>query len=156
MTPGHVRWPDPGALTFWGKGRLVGKSTNAYPIILVERASGGDDLDLLHALEIRVRVSAGTNLSARLMGPPPLDFKTILDELEGWPWTTKTKLTPDGEFHTYVLTPQIFEPPRKSKPVNTGMPRTRLRDESIRLSSAKNIWRKFLQPAAGMVSRHLS
>ncbi|MCI0537900.1 MAG: hypothetical protein L0Z50_22015 [Verrucomicrobiales bacterium] len=33
-------------------GRLVGKSTNAFPIIYVERASGTDDLDLLHSIEV--------------------------------------------------------------------------------------------------------
>ena len=122
------------------EGRLVGNATNAYPIIHVERASGAEDLDLLHALEIRMRVSSGTNLSARLMGPPPLDFKTILDELEGWPWTTKTKLTPDGEFHTYVLTPQIFETTSKIKHVLINP--TDAKDATFEIESIRLIFRK--------------
>ena len=37
-------------------GRLVGKSTNSYPIIYLERASGTEDLDLLHSIEVRMRL----------------------------------------------------------------------------------------------------
>lgn len=138
--PATLGWrPGPGSSPLEIKeGRLVGKSTNSHPIIYLERASGTDDLDLLHALEVRMRISAGTNLSARLVGPDPapLNFKAILDELEAFPWLTKTKLTAGNEFQTYTLTPQIFETTSRIKHIlfnPTDAPNATFEIESIRL-----------------------
>jgi hypothetical protein len=44
-------------------GRLMGRATSATPLLRVERFSGLDSGDLLHAVEIKLRVSAGTELS---------------------------------------------------------------------------------------------
>ncbi len=119
-------------------GHLVGKSTNGYPIIYVERASGLADLDRLHGLEVKMRVSAGTNATTRLMGPQPetLDFKAILEELEIGPWLTKTKISPGEKFETYLLTPKIFETTSRIKRIlfnPTDVPNTIFEIESIRL-----------------------
>ena len=43
-------------------GRLVGRTTSEFPILRVERTSGLDSEDHLHSIELRLRVSAGSNL----------------------------------------------------------------------------------------------
>ena len=61
-------------------GRLVGRASGALPILHFERTSGLDDKDVVHALEVRLRVSAGANLTVSLVGAPRLDRATS--------WTT--------------------------------------------------------------------
>ena len=55
-------------------GRLTGRSNADFPIIHVERTSGLDDGDLLHAVEIRLRASAGSNLSISQSGSEKLNL----------------------------------------------------------------------------------
>ena len=43
-------------------GLLVGRTTSATPVLRVERTDSRDEQDQLHAIEIRLRVSAGSNL----------------------------------------------------------------------------------------------
>ncbi|MBI3413700.1 MAG: sulfatase [Verrucomicrobia bacterium] len=127
--------PGSSALTV-RNGRLVGKSTNSHPIIYLERAAGAEDLDLLHSVEVRMRVSAGTNFGVRLQGGQPPDFKLILEELEAFPWSTRSKLTITNEFQTYVLTPQIFETTSRIKHIlfsPTDVADATFEIESIRL-----------------------
>ncbi|MCI0537901.1 MAG: sulfatase-like hydrolase/transferase [Verrucomicrobiales bacterium] len=87
-----------------------------------------------------MRVSAGTNLSARLLGGQPLDFKAILDELEGFPWVTKTKLTPTNEIQTYILTPQIFETTSRIKHILLNP--TDAKDATFEIESVRLIFRQ--------------
>src|SRR6185503_16410634 len=44
-------------------GMLTGRSTTAYPILHVERTTGLENPDQLQAIEVRLRASAGTNVS---------------------------------------------------------------------------------------------
>jgi hypothetical protein len=44
-------------------GRLSGKTSTTFPVIHVQRTSGLDNQDIVHAIEIRMRVSAGTELA---------------------------------------------------------------------------------------------
>src|SRR5262249_10306187 len=39
-------------------GRLTGRTTSAFPVLHVQRTSGLDNLDVVHAIELRMRVSA--------------------------------------------------------------------------------------------------
>src|SRR3972149_6749949 len=45
------------------EGRLTGGTTSATPIIHLTRTTSLQDFDLLHAVEIRMRASAGANLA---------------------------------------------------------------------------------------------
>ena len=122
-------------------GRLVGKSTNSFPLIYLERAAGVEDLDLLHAIDIRMRVSAGANLSVRLMGgDEPLDFNRILDDRLGFPWVTKAALQPGGEFQNYELTPQIFETTSRIKHILINP--TDATDATFEIESIRLVFRK--------------
>ncbi len=140
--PATFGWrPGPGSSPLEIKGgRLVGKSTNSHPIIYLERASGTEDLDLLHSIEVRMRVSAGTNFGFRLMGGQPLDFKAILEELTGFPWSTRSKLTITNEFQTYVLTPQIFETTSRIKHILFNP--TDVADATFEIESVRLIFRQ--------------
>lgn len=82
-------------------GRLRGRSTGEFPVLHVELPEPPAEDDLVYALEIRVRVSAGANLQANLVsGPPQADRR----RLEGvFPWAFSTPLQAGEDLHTYVL-----------------------------------------------------
>ena len=56
-------------------GRLQGISIDEIPILHVEREEGLDDADELHAVEIRMRISAGETLSLRFSNDEELDLR---------------------------------------------------------------------------------
>ena len=57
------------------EGRLVGRATTDVPIVHVERTSGLENPDTLHAVVVRLRVSKGSNLSMALIGSESIDFE---------------------------------------------------------------------------------
>ena len=71
----------------------------------VERTAGFDDQHLLHAVEVRLSVSAGANLSISFAGDEELDLGPILERAAIFPWSTKTSLAPGDEVRTYTLRP---------------------------------------------------
>ena len=92
----------------------MGRATTDFPIVHVERASGLDDADVLQAVEVRLRVSKGTNLSMALTPNHPetgADFREVLDQARAYrvaPLTTP--VLPGDQLQTYILT----APPRRS------------------------------------------
>src|SRR5262249_14720875 len=56
-------------------GRLVGRTTSDFPIVRVERTTGLDNADQLHAIEVRLSVSGGANLQATTRPPGAVDLK---------------------------------------------------------------------------------
>src|SRR5206468_1755673 len=56
-------------------GLLVGRTTTDFPVVRIERTAGLDNPDQLQAVEIRLRVSGGANVSAVTRAAPPLDIK---------------------------------------------------------------------------------
>ena len=85
-------------------GRLVGRATTDFPIVHVERTSGLDDEDALQAVEVRLRVSKGANLSMALLDWEKVDFAEVLDMARGRPWPLNTPVLPGDQLQTYVLT----------------------------------------------------
>jgi len=54
-------------------GRFAGRATSDFPMFSVERTSDLDNRDQVHAVEIRMRASAGANVrSVVICGPPRL------------------------------------------------------------------------------------
>ncbi len=49
-------------------GRLTGRATDGVPIVHVERTSGFDEEDTLHAVEVTLRASGGANFSILVRG----------------------------------------------------------------------------------------
>ncbi len=80
------------------EGRLTGRTTTDFPIIHVERGASAPDnvdgADVLHAIELRLRVSAGENLQVLLRPSEEPDFATLLDAATRGPWTLSTPLIP--------------------------------------------------------------
>jgi arylsulfatase A-like enzyme len=95
----------PGVIDFnVQNGVLTGKSTTYFPLIHLNRTSGLDNRDLLHAIEIRMRVSEGTELSLTYDDSEKmLDMKEVLENAKGNPWEVKTKLIPGQKIETYTL-----------------------------------------------------
>ena len=86
-------------------GRLRGRSTTNFPIIWVDNKDGVDSPDLLHAVEVRLRVDKGVNLMATPMGADDLDFKQILERAEPLrqPWNFATPLAAGDEPQTVTM-----------------------------------------------------
>ncbi len=87
------------------EGRLVGRATTPTPILRVERTSGLQDADTLHAVEIRLRASAGANLSVAFHSEEKVDFADVISEMRDFPWDTRTPLVPGERARTYTLAP---------------------------------------------------
>jgi arylsulfatase A-like enzyme len=84
-------------------GRLVGRATGDLPIVHFERTTGLEGKDVVHELEVRLRVSAGANLSVSLSGPPKLDRDDALDYARNFTWDFTTPLVAGDEVRTYTL-----------------------------------------------------
>ncbi len=93
-------------------GRLRGRSTTDFPIIWAELEETPDTTDLLHAVEVRMRVSRGANMMASSAGEQDIDFKRILEWAEPLtqPWPLSSPVIP-GKLHTLTLRPRrAFQP----------------------------------------------
>ncbi|MEE8111997.1 MAG: sulfatase [Acidobacteriota bacterium] len=86
-------------------GNLTGRTTTVFPILHVERTTGLEDKDLLHEVEIRVRVSAGANLAISFQNSEVVDIERVLELERAFPWLIRTPLLPGDQFRTYILQP---------------------------------------------------
>lgn len=87
-------------------GRLAGRTTSDFPVLHLERTTGVDNPDLVHAVEIRMRVSGGGNVAVQGVPAPRVDLAQIVAAAArgGLPWPLATTLTADNEIRTYTLT----------------------------------------------------
>ena len=84
-------------------GRLVG-TTGELPLLHATRPDQLDQNDLLHAIEITMRVSAGTQVSVTFNGGNQLDEERLLRTIRNAAEAPLTAdLEPGDEFHTYRL-----------------------------------------------------
>jgi arylsulfatase A-like enzyme len=84
-------------------GRLVGRSTTGFPILHLERVAGLENPDQLHSLEIRMRVSGGTRMSATFRSTPTVDMATEPARGGAFTWPLESALTVGGETKTYTI-----------------------------------------------------
>jgi arylsulfatase A-like enzyme len=85
------------------EGRLEGRTSSGNGVLLVERTRGLDDPDLLHAIEVRARVSAGKNLAVQTRAGP-IDLAKVVNPFAGAPITTFTTPVLAGDrFETYRI-----------------------------------------------------
>jgi arylsulfatase A-like enzyme len=85
-------------------GRLVGRSSSPYPVVTIERTEDLDNRDQFYGVEIRMKVSAGGNVSVSTRGPGPVPWPDIERTLNRGPWPISIPLTPGGDVQTYTLT----------------------------------------------------
>lgn len=84
-------------------GRLAGRTTADIPILHVERTTGLEDGDLLHAIEIRARISEGKQLQATYDDTETVDLADIASRAKERPWRLKTPIVAGDEIRTYTL-----------------------------------------------------
>jgi arylsulfatase A-like enzyme len=87
--------------------RLVGRTTTDFPIIRASRTAQADNADQLHAVEVRLRVSAGTNMSVTTQSAGPVDFARVQENARRLPWVSTTPVVAGNEFQTYLLTSPV-------------------------------------------------
>ena len=81
-------------------GRLVGKTTDDFPILRLERTSGLENPDQVHAIEVRMRVSGGGTLSAQTRAVPGFDLKQEPALAKSVPWTITSPVVSGPDFQT--------------------------------------------------------
>ncbi len=85
------------------EGRLTGRATTDAPIVHVERSSGLEEPDILHAVEVRLRASRGANVSISFAGTEDIDFEVELARARTRQWPLSSPLVPSDEAETYSL-----------------------------------------------------
>lgn len=90
-------------------GTLNGKSANDLPMLLIDNPFFEQAPDLLHAVEITARISAGTNLqvvfdSSEELIPPALEGR-----IRNFPFNPQTPILAGDEMQTYTLRPGMTE-----------------------------------------------
>ncbi len=85
--------------------RLKGKTTTSLPIIYVERTGPIDTPDVLHSIEVRLRVSRGTNLMVDTQGQAELNVTQILERFKELkqPWAFTSAVVPGQDLQTILL-----------------------------------------------------
>ena len=66
-------------------GHLVGRATSDVPVIDLERPPS-EDRDVVHEVQVRMRASAGANLSVALRPTEKVDLKAEADLVPIIPW----------------------------------------------------------------------
>lgn len=84
-------------------GQLAGRTTTDIPILHVERTTGLDNADQLHAVEVRLRASAGSNLYVVGRGTPTVDLPLEAAQAIRLPWFASTPIVAGDEVRTYTI-----------------------------------------------------
>ena len=84
-------------------GKLTGRTTDALPILHFERVTDLEQPDLLHEIQIRLRVSAGANLSLIFLANDKPDADRVLDYARNLPPDGTTPIVPGDEPRTYTF-----------------------------------------------------
>ncbi len=90
------------------EGRLAGQTTDAIAIVDLERTSGLEDRDVIDSVEVRARVSAGSELAVAFRESEKLDLAELARQIHEVPWRQKLPLTPGPELKTYVFASRMF------------------------------------------------
>jgi arylsulfatase A-like enzyme len=84
-------------------GRLVGRATDTLPILHLERTAGLDDPDVLHEVQVRLRVSGGSRISVGFLADEKLNRDTALDYARNFTPELGGPVVPGDEMRTYTL-----------------------------------------------------
>ncbi len=99
--------PGPGIAGLTIKdGQLTGRATGDGALIHLERTSGLDVPDTLHAIEVRMRASNGANLSIQTSPAPTVSLAEMSATARRQPWLLQSPILPGDAFQTYELIPR--------------------------------------------------
>lgn len=87
------------------EGHLQGRSVTDFPILHVDRRTDAEDRDIVHEIQVRLRASAGRNLSVASRGAEKVDFAEVVKRARDTPWRMTTPLVAGTEMRTYALRP---------------------------------------------------
>src|SRR5262245_77962 len=143
MAPTRGWEAGPGAADLSVKdGLLVGRSTDEMPVLHVERKSGLDDRDTLHEVQVRLRVSAGSELALTYRETEKVDLADAVKRAQEMPWRFKTPLVP-GELKTYILDARDLPRPPTSADLRHLLLRpTNVKDARFEIESVRLVFRK--------------
>src|SRR5262245_3589870 len=85
-------------------GRLTGRSTSEFPVLQIERTQDLDNRDQFHAIEIRMKVSAGQHVSVTTRGPGPVPWDEVERGMKLVAWPMTVPAAPGSETQTYTFT----------------------------------------------------
>ena len=120
---------------------LAGRSTGDFPIFEIERRDGLENGDLLHAVEIRARASAGLNMSVAWSGDEKLNLDPILERARAFPWANKTPIVSGDQMRIYVIRPPR-RPPRSADIRHLMISPTDITGSTFEIESVRLIFRK--------------
>lgn len=83
-------------------GLLAGRSTAAWPVVDLRRPRS-DDRDVLHEVQLRMRASAGGNVSVALRPIEEVDLKFESENARIIPWPLNSPIVAGNEMRTYVM-----------------------------------------------------
>lgn len=98
-------------------GRLAGRSTNDAPLVRVARTRDLDSPDQFHSIEIRLRASAGVNLTVGLRGAGPVNLKDEENRMRGPLGTFSTPIVAGPEAKTYTLVTPASTPMSRARQI---------------------------------------
>ncbi|HZE88546.1 MAG TPA: hypothetical protein VE404_03310, partial [Verrucomicrobiae bacterium] len=84
-------------------GRLAGTTTSDFPVLHVERTSGLADHDLLHAVEVRLKVSRPGKLTMAFLHDEKIDVAKEIEKEKGRHWRMSASVAAGDEIRTIVL-----------------------------------------------------
>ncbi len=84
-------------------GRLRGRTTSDFPLLHLDWPEMAGGRDTVHAVEVRMRVSAGQTIGLDGRDSDEVDLAAVVKEAKDWPWDTTAKLTPGDTVQTVTL-----------------------------------------------------
>ena len=85
-------------------GRLVGRASTATPLLRVDRVGDRDEEDELHAIEVRLRVSAGSSLLVATQAGEEVNLDRLPMQLNASPFRIESPIVRGEDVQTYTLT----------------------------------------------------
>jgi arylsulfatase A-like enzyme len=86
-------------------GLLTGRATTSFPLLHVEWPGAVGNLDTVHEVQVRLRVSAGKTIGVDGRGGESLDLAGVIAYSQDFPWDTTAPLADGGELQTVTLRP---------------------------------------------------
>ena len=116
---------------------LVG-TTGELPLLHATRPEDLDESDMLHAIEIRMKVSEGTRMGISFNGSEEIDTSQVIEGLENTiDWPLGVPLVPGDEFQTYFLSTEARFGPDGEWLGTVSVPISRLRNILVQPSEAE-------------------
>jgi arylsulfatase A-like enzyme len=85
------------------EGKLVGRTTDDFPLLDFVLPKPIEDVDPVHEIEVRMRVDVGGNVSASLARAEKVDAKQTIEITKAFPWFFASPVVKGGEVRTYSL-----------------------------------------------------